>query len=194
MSSGAPRRAVRRPARRGPGRAIDRQHLLLTAVPGAGKTTVIRRVAESLAGQRLGGFYTEEMRTRGERRGFRLIAFDGEQAVIAHVDFPRAHRVGKYGVDVDAIDRAAEAALTPHRGIGLYLVDEIGKMECLSQRFVSRMRDLLSGRVVLVATVAKRGAGFISEVKRREDCELWTLDRANRDAVAAEILAWLANR
>ena len=56
------------------------------------------------------------------------------------------------------------------------------------------MRRVLAGSIPLVATVAKRGAGFIAEVKRREDCELWTLSRANRDAMPAEILAWLTNR
>src|SRR5438132_7271042 len=142
-------------------------HLLLTAVPGAGKTTVIRRVAEHLPTKTLGGFYTEEMRTRGERRGFRLIAFDGAEAVIAHVGLPKTHRVGKYGVDVGAIDRATEAALAPRRGVRLYLVDEIGKMECLSARFVTDMRRVLAGSIPLFATVANRGVGFIGEVKRR---------------------------
>jgi len=169
-------------------------HLLLTAVPGAGKTTVIRRVADSLPGDTLGGFYTEEMRTRGERRGFRLITFAGVQAIIAHVDFSKTDRVGKYGVDVSAIDRALDAALAERREVALYLVDEIGKMECLSERFVALMRRLLASRAPLVATVAKRGAGFIAEVKRREDCELWTLSRGNRDAMPQQILAWLARK
>jgi nucleoside-triphosphatase len=165
-----------------------KRHLLLTAVPGAGKTTVIRRVAEQLAGETLAGFYTEEMRVRGERRGFRLVAFDGKEAVIAHVEFPKTHRVGKYGVDVAAIDAAVETALAPRRGLALYLVDEIGKMECLSERFVARVRELLAGRVPVVATVAKRGAGFIAEVKRRDDCEVWTLTRVNRDVLPFEII------
>ena len=104
--------------------------LLLTGAPGSGKTTALRRVAERLGGKRIAGFYTEEMRTRGERRGFRLVTCDGAEAVIAHVDFPKTSRVSKYGVDVAAIDRAADRALAP--GAELYLVDEIGKMECLS--------------------------------------------------------------
>jgi nucleoside-triphosphatase len=117
------------------------------------------------------------MRWRGERRGFRLVPFHGEPAIIAHVEFPKAHQVGKYGVDVAAIDAALDTALARRRGTTVYLVDEIGKMECL-----------LSGRVPLVATVAQRGAGFIAEVKRRENCELWTLTRANRDAMPFEII------
>jgi len=67
-------------------------------------------------------------------------------------------------------------------------VDEIGKMECLSARFVAHMRRILDGRVPLIATVAQRGAGFIAEVKRREDCELLTLTRANRDAMPQQLL------
>jgi nucleoside-triphosphatase THEP1 len=32
------------------------------------------------------------------------VIFDGQERVIAHVDFPRAHCGGKYGVDVAALD------------------------------------------------------------------------------------------
>jgi nucleoside-triphosphatase len=170
------------------------RHLLLTGTPGSGKTTVIRRLAELLAGERPSGFYTEEIRAAGERLGFRLVAFGGAAAVLAHVDFAKAHRVGKYGVDIAALDAAVAAALAPEREAGLWLVDEIGKMECLSERFVAAMRRLLAGAVPVVATVSQRGGGFIDEVKRREDCELWTLTRSNRDAMAQQIAAWLAPR
>jgi nucleoside-triphosphatase len=117
--------------------------LLLTGVPGIGKTTVIRRVADRLKGRRLGGFYTEEIREQGDRRGFQLVGFDGIARIIAHVDFPKVHRVGKYGVDVEAIDSAGDRLGLDRSEI--HLVDEIGKMECLSDRFVSGMRALLAG-------------------------------------------------
>lgn len=81
-----------------------------------------------------------------------------------------------------------DSALAPRRGTSLYLVDEIGKMECLSERFVAAMRRLFEGKVAVVATVARRGGGFIAEAKSREDCELWTLTRANRDALPFEII------
>ena len=62
--------------------------LLLTAAPGSGKTTAIRRVAERLAGERLGGFYTGEMRDRGERR---VEATRGLRAPDAHARQSRRH-------------------------------------------------------------------------------------------------------
>ena len=70
----------------------------------------------------------------------------------------------------------------------------IGKMECLSERFIAHMRRTLDGRVPLIATVAKRGERFIAEVKRRKDCEVLTLTRANRDAMPKQLLAWLEPR
>jgi nucleoside-triphosphatase len=167
-----------------------KNRLVLTGAPGSGKSTAIRRLGQ-LLGKPPGGFYTEEIRKAGERRGFRLVAFDGRKALIAHVDFPKTHRVGKYGVDVAAIDEASDNALVPRRGVDIYLVDEIGKMECLSERFVARMRDLLDSGRTVIATVALRGEGFIAEVKRREDCELWTLTRADRDAVPERVLGWI---
>ena len=69
---------------------------------GIGKTTVIpagRRPTEG----RLEGFYIQEIRERGERHGFRLVGFDRTKRVIAHVDFPKVHRVGRYGFDVGII-------------------------------------------------------------------------------------------
>ncbi len=168
--------------------------LLITGVPGVGKTTVILRVAESLEGQRLGGFYTEEIRTRGERKGFRLRTFAGEERVIAHVDFPKRHRVGKYGVDVSALDEMAGRTLARDPGISIYLVDEIGKMECLSEEFIAAMRALLASGTAVVATVALKGGGFIDEAKRTGQPVLWHVKKENRDAMPSAIVAWLARR
>jgi nucleoside-triphosphatase len=48
----------------------------------------------------------------------------------------------------------------------MYLIDEIGKMECLSRAFTDAVAKLLDSTCPVVATVAQRGAGFIAEVKR----------------------------
>jgi nucleoside-triphosphatase len=168
--------------------------LLLTGRPGVGKTTLIRRVAASLAGQHLGGFYTEEIRVAGERRGFRLTTFDGRQGVMASVDLRGRDRVGRYGVAVAVIDELAATALAPGRSVSVYLVDEIGKMECLSRGFVDAMHALLESARTVVATIAQRGSGFIAAVKARDDVEIVEVTRGNRDALVQQVLAWLERR
>lgn len=163
-------------------------------MPGVGKTTVMRRVAEAFATRRCAGFLTDEIRERGARRGFRLVTLDGREWVMAHVELPAHARVGRYGVDIAALDAAAAVALALRPGIEVYLVDEIGKMECLSPRFVAAMQDLLGSDRVVIATIGRQGEGFIRTVKARPDCVLWEVTRENRDRLPAQILAWLAER
>jgi nucleoside-triphosphatase len=167
--------------------------LLLTGRPGVGKTTALRAAAGKLGDFRLAGFYTEEIRAGRERRGFRLVSFTGETAIIAHVDLP-APRVSKYGVDVATIDRFAAALARSGARSGVHLIDEIGKMECLSAAFVEALQRLMESGQPLVATVAQRGGGFIQEVKRRHDVEIWTVTQATRDALPDRIVAWIQRR
>lgn len=171
-----------------------RKNLLLTGLPGVGKTTVLRRVAEALPPPAIQGFFTEEIRVGGQRVGFGIQTFDGQSATLAHVALPSVHRVGRYKVDTAALDRIVESSLSAATGPTAYVIDEIGKMECLSPRFVAAVGRLLDGRTVMVATVALKGSGFIAEVKRRTDAEIWEVHRANRDGLPAAVLQWLAER
>lgn len=165
--------------------------LLLTGRPGVGKTTVTRRIATSLVDWRLAGFFTEEIRESGQRQGFRAVTLDGSEKVMAHLDIRSPYRVGKYRVDVSVIDQLADLTLGLVPRVDCYLVDEIGKMECLSQRFVGAMRKLLTSQSLVVATIALRGGGFIAEVKQRAGVEQWEVTLKNREELPERALAWL---
>ena len=71
-------------------------HVLLTGLPGVGKTTLIRELGKRLADYHPAGFYTEEIREEGIRKGFRLESLDGRQLTLAHSDRKGPHRVGRY--------------------------------------------------------------------------------------------------
>jgi nucleoside-triphosphatase len=170
--------------------------LLLTGAPGSGKTTVVRHVAEELRKKkcRIAGFLTTEIREGRERVGFRIETFEGRSTIFAHVSIRSPHRVSRYGVDVAALDEIVDDVLAASRNADVYLIDEIGKMECFSARFVAATKTLLDEGRLVVATVALRGGGFIEEVKRRPDVELLRITRSHRDRVPARILEWIAVR
>ena len=124
---------------------------LLTGPPRTGKTTLIKEVIRGYPGK-VGGFYTEEIRERNERTGFRLVTIDGKATVLSHVSYRSPYRVGKYGVNVEGLELVGVTALLDAvRNADLVVVDEIGRMEMLSLKFrdaVIDYRDLLRFREV----------------------------------------------
>jgi nucleoside-triphosphatase len=90
------------------------------------------------------------------------------------------------------IDRLVESTLRLEPDVDLYLVDEIGKMECLSKTFAARMNSVLDCGQPVIAAVAKKGEGFIGEVKSRRDSVLWEVTRQNRDVLPNSVLDWIA--
>jgi len=163
---------------------------LLTGLPGCGKTTVVCRVLELLAGLRVAGFYTEEIRSQGRRLGFRAAGLSGASVVMAHEAVRSPVRVSRYGVDLDALDRLIGVELDkPFAEVDLYVIDEIGKMECHSPRFIAATRRVLDSPIPLLATIAMRGEGFIAVVKARADAVQVLVTPANRDRLPAELAA-----
>jgi nucleoside-triphosphatase len=158
--------------------------LLVEARPGAGKTTAFRRLAELLAerGVSVAGFTTEELRKQGRRMGFAIESLDGRRATLAHVDLSGPPRVGRYGVDLEAFERIALPALQAPQG-GVVLIDELGKMELASERFRTKVEELLDEPVALAATVLAGRHPFTDRLKRLPDVEVIRLTAKNRDAL-----------
>lgn len=165
-------------------------NFLLSGPPGCGKTTVVQRIVDSLRDLSLAGFYTEEIREQGRRAGFRAVGLNGGEAILAHVSIASPFRVGSYGVDPAALAPllASELGRAPE-SVDLYVIDEIGKMECVSRDFVTSVRRLLGSSALVLATVAFKGGGFPAEVRARGDAELFLVTPSNRDVLPGELAA-----
>ncbi len=166
--------------------------ILVTGRPGCGKTTLVEKVARRFAAE-AGGFLTREMRDeKGVRLGFRIVTLDGRTATLAHVGFPSRVRVGRYGVDLEALENVAVAALREAlRSKRLVVVDEIGKMEMASEGFRSAVLEALDSPCAVLATIHAHRHPFTDAVKARRDVRLAELTPANRDRLAEAIEGWL---
>jgi len=167
---------------------MNQKNILITGIPGVGKTTLIRNLITRLEGFHLAGFFTEEIREKGERKGFALAGLDGKRSLLSHVSFKSRFRVSKYGVDVAGFEKFLDVQGFLNRETDLVLIDEIGKMECFSEKFLSLVTTILDSKTPVVATVSRRGGGLISEAKARTDVILMEVTLENRKSMLAEIL------
>jgi nucleoside-triphosphatase len=155
--------------------------ILLTGPPGCGKTTAIMRLAELFQERRTAGFYTREIREADQRTGFEAVTLSGRTTLLSSIHKKSWVSVGKYGVDVLGFEELILPELDQNPDeVDVFLIDEIGKMECFCAQFVACMKRLLDLDVPLVATVSLHGKGFIQDVKSRDDIELMRITPENR--------------
>jgi nucleoside-triphosphatase len=173
--------------------------LLLSGLPGVGKTTIIKKVVQAL-GDRAGGFYTEEILGPGGRKGFRLVTLDGQTATVAHVNL-RVHgrpQISRYGVDVNAIEHVGVAALRRVMSRGknaparpVCIIDEIGKMELFCGPFKDVVLSAVGGPGRVLATVMAKPNPWVDGLKVLPGVETWKVTKKNRDKLVEKIIEWL---
>ncbi|ELZ18776.1 NTPase [Haloterrigena salina JCM 13891] len=195
----------------------DVPNALVTGPPRSGKTTALERTVSRLRedGYAVGGLSSPERREAGRRVGFDIVdVATGERAVMARVDGviqesgasngrdeppesgASAPTVGKYTVDVSAVDRLAGRALpSAVDGADRVVIDEIVPMQLESDRLVRETAHALeSSTPVLAAIKLDATDGFLSVVKNRSDTERFGVEPDARDALPETLAAWVRSR
>lgn len=168
--------------------------IVLTGSPGVGKTTIVRNAVKALVerGITVSGFYTTELREKGQRVGFDVVTTDGKRASLARVRevFPAAKGpfVGRYCVDVHAFQEVALDSLKARSDV--LVIDEVGKMELFSELFRNRVAELLANEnnCILVTVPLSAGAPLVEQIKRHKCGRVFTVSRSNRDDLAKDVL------
>jgi nucleoside-triphosphatase len=107
--------------------------------------------------------------------------------VMSHVDIQSPLRVGRYGVDIEGSERFLVSL--PFMAASHVVIDEIAKMECLSEHFQRLVTAILDRDLTCIATIALRGTGFIESIKQRPDVTPFAIDRGNRDKPCKDLPA-----
>jgi nucleoside-triphosphatase len=156
-----------------------------------GKTSLLREVIEH-AGESAGGFYTREVRIHEVREGFELVTLDGKSIILAHINIRSSHRVGRYGVDIEALNRVGVPAI--HMAIAtsqVVVIDEIGKMEMLSIPFRETVWEALESGKKVLGTIMLQPYPPADEIKRHPGVTTILMTRENHREVTARLLEWL---
>jgi nucleoside-triphosphatase len=167
--------------------SLTKKNLLITGLPGVGKTTLVKKLSEALKSLYLVGFYTEEIKEGGVRKGFELISPEGKKGLLSHKDIKSPHKVGQYKVDIKGFEDFIDSIFFFNPLTRLIIIDEIGKMECLSDQFKRLLKEILDSGKWVIATIALKGSGLIAEVKERKDVRLFEITKKNRDSLLKEI-------
>jgi nucleoside-triphosphatase len=165
-----------------------KRNIIITGLPGVGKTTLIKKVFHEIRSLSPIGFHTEEIREHAIRKGFYLISADSRKSILSHEDIQSQFRVGKYGVDLSGFKHFIGSIPFRDATNNIVIIDEIGKMECFSKMFMGLVIDLLDSDKLVIATVALKGTGLIAHVKSRPDIELTTITKDNRNNLLSKIL------
>jgi nucleoside-triphosphatase len=169
------------------------------------------------------GFYTEECRSKGgDRIGFDICYWDANepepkrQSLSRIVDRLKKSdpHVGKYLVDIDNVDKYAIASIRTNMGESkdsssskkfideskneLLIIDEIGKMEMLSTKFLPAVTTLLNEtkrptnfKRLVIGTIPTPRYGrviqAVEEIRARDDVIVVHVTKANRDELCQDL-------
>ena len=168
-------------------------NVLLTGRPRIGKTTIIQKFIRQCPVS-VGGFFTSEIREHGTRVGFSIEAVrswdqedqdgSGEKyhAVMAHVNSPSPHRVGKYGVNISAIENVGITALREGiRKAKLIIIDEIGRMEMYSELFKKEVKNVFECPLPVLGVIQMKQTPFLDSIRKRNDITVIQVTQGNRE-------------
>jgi len=166
----------------------------ITGMPSVGKTQTLIKIIEALEGQgyTVGGMITDPIVKKKKRVGFYVKNWQtGEKEVFAHIDFDSKELVGRYGVDITALEKigtpAVEKAIADEE-VDVIIIDEIGKMEMLSEKFCEVVIDALdSDKPIMVTLHKKSRTPLLQDVRRRDDIRILEVTPVNRNLLPYKI-------
>lgn len=166
---------------------MKQKNFLVTGPPRCGKSTLIEAIVAGIH-MPMTGFFTREIIEKTRRVGFRIVTLDGAEGILAHEQIKSRFRVGKYGVNLDDMERIAVPSIVPSRPDEMVIIDEIGKMECYSSLFRQTLARTLDSPNRVLGSVALKGGPFIEQTKSRSDVKLIMVSAQNRDELAGSLI------
>jgi len=164
------------------------KNIFITGKPGVGKTTLIKEILRKLKIEAR-GFFTQEIREKGERVGFEIVTLTGKRGILAKKGLKTIYQVSKYGVLLNDLEKIALKEIEEAIGKNfLIVIDEVGKMELFSPKFKKVLLIALNSKNKVLGTIMLKKNPFVDQIKKRKDTKIFYLKRENREKIKREII------
>ncbi len=165
-------------------------NILIRGKPRTGKSTLVQKLIEFLTqrGKKLGGIRTPEIK-ENNRIGFEIIdVMTGRRGILAHINQQEGPKVSRYRVNLKDLNDVGVLCIRRalEENVDRIIIDEIGKMELVSQNFQDIVWEALNQQKVL-GTIGQITHPFVSKIYQREDVKLIDLNIQNRDLKLQEV-------
>ena len=173
----------------------------ITGMPSVGKTQTLIKIIEKIekSGYKLEGMITTPLIEKKKRVGLYVEDWQTkEKEVFARLDLDSKDKVGKYGVDLAALERvgvhAIEKAINDE-DTDIIVIDEIGKMEMLSEKFCEMVIEALdSDKPIMVTLHKKSRTPLLQDIRRRDDIRILEVTAVNRNLLPYKIEKIMAEK
>lgn len=161
------------------------RNIFITGLPKSGKTTLLQKLVDELKkrGKKVGGFITPAKIEHGTREGFYVEDIEtGRTAQLASLS-GGGPKVSKYSVKIKEFESVALPAMRKVDKYEVFVLDEIGRMEMKSRKFVEFLEKVFESKTLLIASISEDYApvyGFQGEII--------LLTPTNREGVYLELL------
>ncbi len=165
----------------------------ITGLPGSGKTYALLRVIEMLKEEEIsiGGMVDEPIEEDRKKIGFTVRnILTGEQQIFASTDIESKIMVGKIGVELEKFEEVGVKAIKDAiEQCDIIVIDEVGKMEVESEKFVETVKEALEADKPMIITLHKKSRNpLLQDIRRRDDVRILEVTPTNRNILPYKIV------
>ena len=161
-------------------------NIIITAPKHLGKSTAVRKIIDILP-CKISGFITDFVDRNSLDRALVLRSIDGTRRTNAVV-----WKSGSYEINHDAFDIFAPSLIDTD--CDYVIIDELGKFEKKSENLKYAVNNAFDSPCHVVASIRLDAAGWMQELKARDDVLLINLNEENRDSLPEYVVRKLGVR
>ena len=139
----------------------------------------------------LDGIITCEIRNNGQREGYEIKTLKGEKSVLASVKILSDISFNKYAVNKIALeDLALNAIKNAIEKEKIILIDEVGSITLLSDKFIEQVRIALSSPRPVLLIVRSGAKTFLNTLSSMGGTKIYNMTKDNCPKVEKQVDDW----